>query len=148
MRASISLAAIARLARVTTTSVEAAGVEPDDARAAAPPRARAPAGTLPVWPRSGARKIAHVGDGAGVLDEVADAHDVAGDDDRRLAAPGAARPGAAVCAAPRPASERGEQAVRERAWTVRIMAGLLSASWLAVACSIWSAAVMTLAFIS
>ena len=44
------------------------------------------AGTLPVWPRSGARKIAHVGGGAGVLDQVADAHDLADDRDVGLSA--------------------------------------------------------------
>ena len=38
--------------------------------------ARAPA-PMPVWPRSGARKIGTLGGGAGVLDQVADPHDVA-----------------------------------------------------------------------
>ena len=37
--------------------------------------------TAPVVPRSGARNIGTSATGAGVLDKVADAHDVAGDGD-------------------------------------------------------------------
>ena len=38
-------------------------------------------GTAPLVPRSGARKIGTSATGAGILDEVADAHDIAGHGD-------------------------------------------------------------------
>ena len=58
----------------------AARVDRDQPVAAAPPRAPRATGTAPVWPRSGARKIGVFARDAGVLDQVADAHDVARDD--------------------------------------------------------------------
>ena len=100
------------------------------------------AGTLPVWPRSGARKIGDVGGGAGVLDQVADAHDVAADRDRSLEP---RRAGRAVLARRRRCRAQ-RQAARAR-MTMRIMAAPQRIR-LEVADSIWSAAVMTLAFIS
>ena len=76
--ASISLAGIVRLARVTITSFKPAVSSPISAWARTA-SITASAGTAPVVPRSGARKIGDVGDDAGIFDQVADAHDIAGD---------------------------------------------------------------------
>ncbi len=58
MRASMSLAVMVRLARVTAISARPRVSRPNGCGAAAPRRSRVAAGTVPVWPRSGARKIA------------------------------------------------------------------------------------------
>ena len=72
-------------------------------RAAAAPRRRAAPAPMPVWPRSGARNIGDVGRGAGVLDQVADAHDFGGDGDQLLEP---RRCGLRSAAASRPSASR------------------------------------------
>ncbi len=131
-----------RLARVTITSCTSPGSSPTSAwaRTAA---STASAETTPVAPRSGERKIGTFGDDAGVLDQIADAHDVAGDGGLRLQARpfgGGGRPTAAADSARLAKAATATMNLRVMVMPQRIR--------LEVADSIWSAAVITLAFIS
>ena len=82
-RASISFAVISAARARHRDLVDAAGVEPDDLvrphRLGDPARRHA-AGLAEI----GGAEDRHLGDRAGVLDEIADAHELAGDDDLAL----------------------------------------------------------------
>ena len=84
MRSSMSLAVMARLARVTTTSDRPPVSSPVDVVRPQRLDRRARPAPLPVWPRSGARNTGDVGGGAGVVDQIADAHEFGGDRDQFL----------------------------------------------------------------
>ena len=70
-------AAIVRLARVTTTSLKPAGVDADQPVGAHRFDDTASTGTVPVCAEIGRAEHRRVGGDAGVLDQIADAHDVA-----------------------------------------------------------------------
>ena len=75
----MSLAGIVRLARVTTTSRKPRGVDPDE-RMAADRLEHGIGGYRAGIAEIGRAEDRHIGNDAGILDEIADAHDVAADD--------------------------------------------------------------------